>query len=255
MGKKKTLQYWQEYELQRVSSQELFLRKKLGGHAVATDVTSYEWLFIQIDLQDGMAQLKLEDASLLVESGAYGLFVPPFSIYQSQFDAFRAEMRAYFSLLPIPRALPNSPVFFRWQSPPFEGYFAEMIAALNAADDFLYARMDEPNEDHNDLARQIKISIDRTFEQDCLLTRLANELRITPAYLSRVFKKRYGLTAVDYRSKLRSVWAVQQLIRSERRNICDVAFDVGYNDLSRFNKQFRRHVRMAPGMLKKLSND
>jgi transcriptional regulator GlxA family with amidase domain len=161
-------------------------------------------------------------------------------------------MRVYISIFPKPQALPNSPVFFRWQGPPFDGHFAEMIAALNAANTFLYARADEPNEVRRDLAHQIKISIDRTFEQDCLLTRLADELCISPAHLSRVFKKRYGLTAVDYRSKLRSVWAVQQLIRNEQRNISDIAFEVGYNDLSRFNKQFRRHLRMAPGALKKL---
>ncbi|MFZ6030493.1 MAG: helix-turn-helix domain-containing protein [Chloroflexota bacterium] len=251
MNRKKPLQYWQEYKLEYVSMHEMFLRKKVVGDALVTDVTSYEWLFVQIDFHEGVAQFRIDGEAVTVGKGVYGFFAPPFSIYHCRFEAGRADMRAHFSIIPKPRALPNSPMLFRWRGRPFEGHFADVITALNATDEFLYAKVDEFQDN---LARRIKTTIDQTFETACPLAQLAGQLGISPAHFSRVFKKKYGLTAVDYRGKLRSVWAAQQLARSENRNISDVAFEMGYNDLGRFNKQFRRHMRMTPGAIKKLGD-
>ena len=53
------------------------------------------------------------------------------------------------------------------------------------------------------------------------------------------------MTPLEYVHRLRLNDAYKLLSKGER--IVDVSLDVGYNDLSRFYKQFRKHTRVPPG--------
>jgi AraC-like DNA-binding protein len=241
----------QKYEIENISPHGGFFLKKVIGDTLATDVTSYEWLFIQIDLSEGTAQFKIDGDVCTVHRGVYGFFAPPFSIYYCHFTG-QADMRVFFSTLPKPRELPDLPIIFRWHGQPFEGSFKEVIASLNAADEFVYAKTDQT---HSGLAQRIKKKISERFETNSLLSQLAYESGISAAHFSRVFKEKYGLTAVEFRSRLRSVCAVYKLLQRKTANIIDIAFDTGYSDLSRFNKQFKHHLKMVPSSVRKLQHN
>jgi AraC-like DNA-binding protein len=81
------------------------------------------------------------------------------------------------------------------------------------------------------------------------IARIANKLKISHAHLSRQFKKDYGLTPSSYLHKLRVADATFRLSRGDE--IVDISMDVGYNDLSRFYKQFRKATRTSPAVCRR----
>ena len=66
---------------------------------------------------------------------------------------------------------------------------------------------------------------------------------------SRVFKKEQGLTFQQYVVQYRIKKAIE-LINSKGAYITDVAFDVGFNDLSYFARVFKRYVGICPSEYK-----
>ena len=77
----------------------------------------------------------------------------------------------------------------------------------------------------------------------------ADRLKVSHEHLSRQFKKDYGLTPSAYLHKLRVAEATSRLSKGEE--IIDISLDVGYNDLSRFYKQFRKATRTSPAVCRK----
>jgi methylphosphotriester-DNA--protein-cysteine methyltransferase len=68
---------------------------------------------------------------------------------------------------------------------------------------------------------------------------------VSPALLSRTFKGDYGVPPVHYRHQVRIVDALTRLAGGDVP--ADVFQDVGFNDLSRFYKIFRKLACAAPG--------
>ena len=81
------------------------------------------------------------------------------------------------------------------------------------------------------------------------ISRIASRLKISHEHLSRQFKKDYGVSPSAYLHKLRVADATFRL--SIGQEIVDISLDVGYNDLSRFYKQFRKATRTSPAVCRK----
>jgi len=65
--------------------------------------------------------------------------------------------------------------------------------------------------------------------------------------LTRAFKKSYGITPLKYLNSLRTIEAIYKILENGKNaKIIDIAFNVGFRDLSRFNKQFKKIVRFIP---------
>ena len=67
----------------------------------------------------------------------------------------------------------------------------------------------------------------------------------TPAAFSRAFKRHTGLGFVTYVNSLRINRACEMLMRGGWR-VADICYEVGFNNLSNFNRQFLAHKRMPP---------
>ncbi|MEI8309353.1 MAG: AraC family transcriptional regulator [Verrucomicrobiota bacterium] len=74
----------------------------------------------------------------------------------------------------------------------------------------------------------------------------ARLVRLSPAAFSRFFRRTVGKTFQAYRTDLRLSEACRQLLES-KRTISEIAFDVGFGNLSNFNRAFRLARGMAPG--------
>jgi AraC-like DNA-binding protein len=74
----------------------------------------------------------------------------------------------------------------------------------------------------------------------------ARLVRLSPAAFSRFFRRAVGKTFQSYLTDLRLSEACRQLLESER-TISEIAFDVGFGNLSNFNRSFRIARGMAPG--------
>ncbi len=105
-----------------------------------------------------------------------------------------------------------------------------------------------PPDDSPDALEVVNRAIDYIFANVAGTVRLeaAAELAgMSPSAFSRFFKSASGHTFSDMVTRLRLAEA-RRLLRTTDRPIASVAQDVGYANLSNFNRQFRAHHGMPP---------
>jgi AraC-like DNA-binding protein len=86
-------------------------------------------------------------------------------------------------------------------------------------------------------------------------TDLAAIARQTPSAFSRSFRKHTGMSLLQYIRRLRINLACQMLMSDERAQISDICFEVGFNNLSNFNRQFLAEKSMPPSQFRRLVMD
>jgi AraC-like DNA-binding protein len=77
------------------------------------------------------------------------------------------------------------------------------------------------------------------------LPAVAARYGMNPSYFSRLFRKHAGLTLVELINTARIQKSCQLLKRTDA-SIVEIAVSVGYNNLSHFNRYFRRIIGMSP---------
>ena len=84
------------------------------------------------------------------------------------------------------------------------------------------------------------------------LARIAGQ---TTGAFSRAFKRHTGMSLVQYVKRLRINLACQILMSDEQASITDICFEVGFNNLSNFNRQFLAEKGMPPSRFRRLLGD
>lgn len=74
---------------------------------------------------------------------------------------------------------------------------------------------------------------------------VAREAGLSESHFCRLFKEATGLTLTDYVNRCRVEWSKKELLKPERR-VSEIAFEVGYQSLSQFNRSFARIVGASP---------
>lgn len=104
-----------------------------------------------------------------------------------------------------------------------------------------------PNSDisKRNAVRDILTWISENFASDIRLVQMAEKVGMTESSFSRFFKKNTGTTFIRYLSELRMAKACELLIRSDLA-ITAISHEVGYDNLSNFNRTFRELRGMPP---------
>src|SRR3989440_8841235 len=85
-------------------------------------------------------------------------------------------------------------------------------------------------------------------DEELSLTKVAKSVNISANHLSEKFKEVTGVNFVDYIARTRTEKACQFLQNSNLR-ISEIAFAVGFQSLSQFNRVFKRLTRKSPTQL------
>lgn len=95
-------------------------------------------------------------------------------------------------------------------------------------------------------AVEIALWIDENAQEPMDLEGVAGKAGLSPFHFLRVFSRALGVTPHQYlvRSRLRR--AAKLLVEKER-SVTDIALDVGFADLSNFERTFRRAAGVSPG--------
>ncbi|MGG4340744.1 helix-turn-helix domain-containing protein [Paenibacillus lautus] len=88
------------------------------------------------------------------------------------------------------------------------------------------------------------------YQKSLSLPEVAEAFRISPHYLSRLFKQTTGFTFSDYLNLLR-VKEAQRLLRESDDSITDIAWRSGFSNFSHFGKMFKRTVNASPRQYRK----
>jgi AraC-like DNA-binding protein len=68
---------------------------------------------------------------------------------------------------------------------------------------------------------------------------------LSESHFCRLFRQVTGLTLTDYVNRCRIEWAKEALLKKDRR-VSEIAFEVGYQSLSQFNRNFLRLTGASP---------
>src|SRR5213080_2095948 len=78
----------------------------------------------------------------------------------------------------------------------------------------------------------------------CLAT-VAKSVNTSTFYFCKLFKRSTGLTFTDHLARVR-IEKAKTLLLNPNRRVSEVAYDVGFQSLTHFNRVFRRIVRQSP---------
>ena len=81
---------------------------------------------------------------------------------------------------------------------------------------------------------------------------LANVAGVTVGGFSRAFKRHTGMTFVRFVNRLR-IYTACQLLKSEPVSVTEICYQVGFNNVSNFNRQFFAQKGMSPSKFRALS--
>jgi AraC-like DNA-binding protein len=70
-------------------------------------------------------------------------------------------------------------------------------------------------------------------------------MHVSTFYFCKMFKKATGLTFTDYLSRVR-VEKAKALLLNPHLRISEIAYDVGFQSLTHFNRMFRKIVGLSP---------
>ncbi|RAP20655.1 hypothetical protein C2W64_03906 [Brevibacillus laterosporus] len=100
-------------------------------------------------------------------------------------------------------------------------------------------------EDSKTAVAKAKTYMETHYNKSLSLEDMAKIAEISPKYFGELFKKTYGISAIDYLTQVRMNQAKQFMSRSQIR-LKDVAHQVGYNDEFYFSRKFKQEVGVSP---------
>lgn len=107
------------------------------------------------------------------------------------------------------------------------------------------AMQEECLEAASNLVRQAAAYIDEYYFEPLTLSGLAEKYHVDNSYFSRIFRKEMGENLIHYLTRTR-IEKAKEHIRKGDTNLAEVAFMVGYDDYTYFNKVFRKVTGVSP---------
>ena len=93
----------------------------------------------------------------------------------------------------------------------------------------------------------------KNYKEEVDLKKLAAMVNMAEGSLCRFFKMNMGMTVFEYLNQIKIEFACQ-LLMDKDLSILEVCFDCGFNNLSHFNKQFKKKTGVPPSEYRKRFN-
>lgn len=134
--------------------------------------------------------------------------------------------------------------------------FLELVRRLAQSSDGINLASTDyaPNPDENSpkIVQDVMIYILDNFKDAVSLSRAAEITGMSESTFSRFFKRNIGINFVNYVRKLRISHACKILSDTDMP-ITDVCFEVGYSNISNFNRHFLSEKSMTPSRYRRIS--
>lgn len=133
--------------------------------------------------------------------------------------------------------------------------FYEIMDLIGKSESFSYLASEDyiktKFEPVNKRVTRIHEFLMKNYQGDIDLKEIAEVAHMAPASVCRFFKNSTGLTIFEYLNKIKINYSCQLLLNTDL-NILDISYDCGFNNLSHFNKQFRKFIGTTPTQFRKL---
>lgn len=217
-------------------------RVDVGGEGSSFFVFGEAWLFEILDLASGEFFFFCNGEEVRPAGRRFGIYYPPFTIIKGCAKEMKGRVRGIGAVGEPPAGLPPYPAIFETDFAGELTSLAQTVEIIRAADRMWSI---EFNSNPSLLSVRAKKLIDENYRVYPSIGRIAARLGVSHEHLTRCFKRDHGMSPSAYLHQLRVAEATHKLSLGEE--IIDISMDVGYNDLSRFYKQFRKATRTSPG--------
>ena len=117
--------------------------------------------------------------------------------------------------------------------------------------DGLIKIFDRPTESGDVKAvRQVVDYIGENYRENITLAKLADVVNMSETGLSRLFRSITGMSCIDYVIEYRMSKAFS-MVRMTDKPIIEIAYEVGFNNISYFNRTFKKHFQRTPSQCRK----
>ena len=87
------------------------------------------------------------------------------------------------------------------------------------------------------------------YQRRVTLEEIAQQVYVSPSYLSRLFKKEIGCTVIELLTKVR-IEEAKKVFHDPKYTVRQVAAEIGFEDANYFSKVFRRLEGITPSEYK-----
>ncbi|MBI4475134.1 MAG: helix-turn-helix transcriptional regulator [Acidobacteria bacterium] len=208
------------------------------------------WIIEFIEMKTGSIAFRQGERQIPVPWRRFVFVLPAFSVVHMDsrdaifhFVAIAGESR--FGTLAPSRQLKESQIFPLRTKLPTNGM--DLLERLDSLDHGVSV---EISTSFSPLVCQARSWLAENYRERVSIAELAKILHVSHPHLSREFRRALGMSPLRYLHYLRSGEAMSRIAKGEP--ILDTSLDVGYSDLSRFYKQFRRLGCDAPGRYRQI---
>ncbi|GAA0134415.1 bacillibactin transport transcriptional regulator Btr [Paenibacillus sp. YSY-4.3] len=132
-----------------------------------------------------------------------------------------------------------------------QGQPLERLRAQSAFQELIYrlfSNIRHLRESHSRAAlERTKEFINSHYQENLNIELLAGLAELSPKYYVDLFKKTYGLSAIDYITEVRMHHAKRMMLQSEAK-LRDIAHQVGYSDEFYFSRKFKKEIGVPPSV-------
>ncbi len=219
---------------------------EIKGFLEAKVVICDGWLLELFELETGELFFKSGAKEIRPTASRFAVFYPPFSFTKLFFRNAKGKVTGIAGAGLLPAKFLSKPIIFETE---FAGKPANAADVEEILRSSVKVQTVEINPDASLISFRAKKLIDENYQIYPSIARIAARLKVSHEHLSRQFKHDFAMTPSAYLRELRVSDATFRLARGEE--IINVSHDVGYNDLSRFYKQFRKTTNASPGICQK----
>jgi AraC-like DNA-binding protein len=206
-----------------------------------TDVSGPTCIFAVVHVRRGSVAYVHGDSRIRTPQ-CFALFLPPFAIVEASLERCDVTSVGVAFRPPPSDELPPHPVLLAEcgaRAPCSRADALERMRSTVTGTDIGRARDPAP------LAASVKAIIDREYGVAGEIAGIAARLKASPAVLSRTFRRSYAMPPMRYRHHVRVMDAL--MLFAEGAAPAHVFQEVGFDDLSRFYKIFRKVTCAPPG--------
>ena len=127
----------------------------------------------------------------------------------------------------------------------YEGIITLLAAFAIQFSDYLNRLLVEESHAEPNIVMKAKRFINAHLEEKVCLEEVSRHVGVSTFYFCKIFKQTTGMTLTEFVNRRRIERAKQKLLNPQNR-VTEVAFEVGYQSLSQFNRSFLKYVGISP---------